>query len=85
MQVAVLWYFLVFINFKVRPMKKFFVSFTLETSENAESDLQLAARVDADNWRKALVVAKNVLKAEHPNLNLAKIWFWSVECRPQSM
>ena len=66
-------------------MKQFFVSFILETSENAESDLQLATRVDADNWRKALIVAKKVLKAEHPNLNLAKIWFLSIEGMSQSM
>ena len=51
----------------------YIVTFYLETSDASETDLQLATRVSANNWRKVQVQAKKALKVENPGLNLAKI------------
>jgi hypothetical protein len=60
----------------------FAVTFYFETSENAASDLELVTRVNADDWRHALVVAKKVLKAKYPSFNFSRIWCWFVEGKP---
>ena len=65
--------------------EQFLVSFIFETSENAESDLQLGCKINAKDHRQALILARKTLKAEYTSVSFAKNWFWSVSGRPQKM
>jgi hypothetical protein len=63
-------------------MQSLLVTFVFETAKKPEYDKSYNVRVSARNDAEALVLAKKILKAEHPSLNFVKNYYWDTSGRP---
>ena len=60
-------------------MKTFFVNLTFQGHGGPKTDIDIKQSVEALDEIKALEQARHLVKVQHPNLNTARIWTWSIE------
>lgn len=59
-------------------MNKYKVMMKIEIDGPAENDPEVTKEVMASTPNEALDKARELVKAENPELNYRKIWFWTI-------